>query len=354
MSNKDILKIDGSFGEGGGSILRICAGYSVLFNQPINLYNIRANRSTPGLRLQHLLGLQALADLTNGELSECEVGTEDITFIPGTDPLKEEVSVKIGTAASVGLLLQPLQIACLGFSEPKIVEIHLNGGGTIGKWAPGLNYLDNVTYELFRKAGFRIELEINKYGFYPKGGARTICRIYPPRGGLKPLSLTRLGDISSIEGKIACTNNLSHAHVSERIKGSAEAKIETELGIKTEFNYEYVNSLSTGVGVSLWAKSATGAVISSGTVIGEKGTPSEKVGRMAANNIIKYIKNDIPIDNYLSDQLIPLLAYIEKPSTIKVSEVTSHTRTNLELINRFISREYKIEEHNNYAIIHFE
>lgn len=353
MSNKEILEIDGSFGEGGGSILRICAGYSVLFNQPIHMYNIRANRSTPGLRLQHLLGLQALADLTNGKLSECEVGTEEITFIPGTDTPKKRVDVKIGTAASVGLLLQPLQIACLGFNEPEMVEIHLDGGGTIGKWAPGLNYLNNVTYELFRKAGFRIELDINKYGFYPKGGALTTYRMYPPKQ-LEPLNLTELGKISHIEGKIACTQNLSHAHVSERIKGSAEAKIEKTLNIPADIKYEYVNSLSTGVGVSIWAKSDTGAVISSGTVIGEKGTPSEKVGRMAAENIIKYIQNEIPVGNYLSDQLIPLLGYIKSPSTLKVSEVTSHSRTNLELISRFIPREYNIDEYKNYAIIRFE
>jgi RNA 3'-phosphate cyclase len=354
MNTKKIMKIDGSFGEGGGSILRICAGYSVLFNQPIKLYNIRANRSTPGLRLQHLLGLKTLAELTNGDLSECEVGTQEITFIPGTESLQDKIEVKIGTAASVGLLLQPIQIACLGFNEPDIVEINLKGGGTIGKWAPGLNYLDNVTYGFFRKAGFRVEIKIKKYGFYPKGGALTTCRLYPAKDHLKPLELTELGDISQIEGKIACTKSLSHAQVSERIKTSAEKAINEKLGIQTNINYEYVDSLSTGVGLSLWAESNTGAIISSGTVIGEKGTPSEEVGRNAAEKIIHYIKNDIPVDNYLSDQLIPLLGYIDQPSILKVSEITSHTKTNLELISRFTPRQYKIDTHKDFSIIHFE
>jgi len=354
MNNKNIMKIDGSFGEGGGSILRVCAGYSVLFNQPINLYNIRANRSTPGLRLQHLLGLQTLAKLTGGKLSECEVGTKEITFIPGNISLKETSEVKIGTAASVGLLLQPLQIACLGFKKPEMVEINLKGGGTIGKWAPGLNYLDNVTYGIFRKAGFQIELNIKKYGFYPKGGALTTCRLHPAKDHLKPLNLTELGNISQIEGKIACTKSLSNARVSERIKSSAEKTIRDELDIITNINYEYVDSLSTGVGVSLWAESNMGAIISSGTVIGEKGTPSEEVGKTAAEKILRYIKNDIPVDNYLSDQLIPLFGYINQPSALKVSEVTSHTKTNLELITRFTPRQYKIETHKDFAIIRFE
>ncbi len=354
MTNGELLEIDGSFGEGGGAILRLSAGYSVLFNQPIRVYNIRANRSTPGLRLQHLLGLETLARLTNGTLSKCEVGTQEISFIPSTNRLRKYIDVDIRTAASVGLLLQPLQIACLGSSGLETVEITLKGGGTIGKWAPGLNYLDNVTYEIFKQADFRIDLAIDKYGFYPKGGAFTRCKIYPPKKGLKPLDLTKLGNISLIEGKIVCTKNLANAHVCERIKKSAERKIQQELAISSNIAYEYVDSPSTGVGLSLWAQSDTGQIISSGTVIGEKGTPSERVGRLAAERIIRYIQQEIPVDRYLSDQIIPLLGYIEAPSAIKVLEVTSHARTNLELISRFKDREYAIKDHKNFSIIQFK
>ena len=52
----------------------------------------------------------------------------------------------------------------------------------------------------------------------------------------------------------------------------------------------------------------------------------------------------MPVDNYLSDQLIPLMAYIKGPSQIKVLQITSHTKTNLELIKMFTKREYKIKE----------
>ena len=63
MTKGNILEIDGSFGEGGGAILRIAAGFSYLFNQPIQIKNIRANRPKPGLRMQHLMGLKALTEL---------------------------------------------------------------------------------------------------------------------------------------------------------------------------------------------------------------------------------------------------------------------------------------------------
>ncbi|MCK4780316.1 MAG: RNA 3'-phosphate cyclase, partial [Candidatus Lokiarchaeota archaeon] len=115
MNDSELLIIDGSFGEGGGSILRLGAGLSILLKRPIRIKNIRANRPKSGLRLQHLKGLEALANLTNSSLSECQVGTKEITLYP-KQTLQSKIEVKIGTAGNIGLLLQPIQIACLGFN----------------------------------------------------------------------------------------------------------------------------------------------------------------------------------------------------------------------------------------------
>nr|MBD3197659.1 RNA 3'-phosphate cyclase [Candidatus Lokiarchaeota archaeon]MBD3202053.1 RNA 3'-phosphate cyclase [Candidatus Lokiarchaeota archaeon] len=352
MSKKNsYLEIDGSMGEGGGSILRLAAGYSILFNLPIKIFNIRANRSKPGLRLQHLLGLRTLAKLTNSELSKCEIGTEIISFKPNIRNLKKNISINIQTAASIGLLLQPVQIACLRYKNPSEISIQLSGGGTIGKWAPGLPYLNHVTYEIFKQYGYRIDFKIMKYGFYPKGGALTEFKIILPKKAIESVQITELGDINLIEGKITCSKTLSNARVAERIKSSAEKLILRETKCNTNVSINYVKSLSTGVGLSLWAKSDTGAIISSGTIIGEKGVSSEKVGRKAANEILEYIKHKIPVDNYLSDQLLPMMGYSKSPSQIKVLKVTSHAKTNLDLIKLFTQRDFRIESKQQYSII---
>jgi len=46
--------IDGSQGEGGGQVLRISSALSAILGLPIKINNIRAGRSKPGLRPQHL------------------------------------------------------------------------------------------------------------------------------------------------------------------------------------------------------------------------------------------------------------------------------------------------------------
>ncbi len=353
MKTTKFLEIDGSLGEGGGAILRIGTGFSILFNHPIRIKNIRANRPKPGLRLQHLMGLKTLSELTNSILSDCDVGTKEITLIP-KQALKKYVEVNIGTAGSIGLLLQPIQIACLGFNQPEKIEIIVNGGGTFGKWAPSLNYLKDVTYKIFRNYGFKMEIDIQKHGFYPKGGAHVKCILYPPKNKLKPIFLTELGNLDLIQGEIISTTQLKKKDVGERIRKSAQQQLKKHLRMNIKIDYKYINSMSPGVGLSLRACSDTGAIISSGTILGERNITSEELGKLAANELIKYIKNDIPVDNYLSDQLIPLMGFVNKPSRIKVLELTSHAKTNLELIKLFLNRNYRITKENKHFIIEFQ
>jgi len=356
LSDKNYLVIDGSLGEGGGAILRLSAAYSFLFKKPITIKNIRANRPNPGLRLQHLLGLKTLANLTNSKLSDCNVGTEEITFIPNIkNEIMSNISLNINTAASIGLLLQPIQIACLGFKKPEKIEIKIRGGGTFGKWAPGLNYLKAVTYKIFEASGLKFKVDILKHGFYPKGGAQVNCYIYPSPKTLNPINLTELGNVERIHGDIIITNQLkrNRDNIGIRIRKAIQQRLKRELNVETDIKFKWVDSISPGVGVTLWAQSDTGAIISTGTILGDKKTSSEKLGNATAQKIISSIQNEIPVDNYLSDQLIPLMAYIEEKSCIKVSEITNHTRTNLELTKRFTKKDYKIVKSNNFYKIHF-
>ncbi|NVM17915.1 MAG: RNA 3'-phosphate cyclase [Candidatus Lokiarchaeota archaeon] len=357
MNGDNLLEIDGSFGEGGGAILRLSAAYSVLFKRPIRIRSIRANRPKPGLRLQHLLGLKTLSEVSKSALNPCGVGSEEIFLTPNsTNDVKSTIHLNISTAASIGLLLQPIQIASLGFKKPVKIEIFIKGGGTFGKWAPSINYLQEVTYNLFERSGLKIDIDILKHGFYPKGGAQLKCVIHPSKENIKPINLTELGNVDLIQGDIIITNHLrrNRDNIGSRIRKSIQQQLRRNLKCETDIKYSWVDSISPGVGVSLWAQSDTGAIISTGTFLGEKKLSSEKLGYIVAQEMLNYLQNEIPVDKYLSDQLIPLMGYVKKPSSIKVFEITSHTRTNLELIKLFTNREYKTEKHKNYHLINFQ
>ena len=77
-----LLEIDGSFGEGGGQILRTSLALSLLTGRPFRLYNIRAGRSKPGLQPQHLTSVQAAATIGQAKLRGASRGSSSSTSLP--------------------------------------------------------------------------------------------------------------------------------------------------------------------------------------------------------------------------------------------------------------------------------
>ena len=61
-----MICIDGSYGEGGGRILRMSLTLSAILRQSIQMDRIRAGCKKPGLMPQHLTGVQAIARICGG------------------------------------------------------------------------------------------------------------------------------------------------------------------------------------------------------------------------------------------------------------------------------------------------
>ena len=112
--NGEIIKIDGSFGEGGGQILRTALSLSAITKKPFEIYNIRANRKVPGLSYQHLQAVNSTAQICNAEVAGNQLRSTDLKFFPG-ETQAGTYHFNIGTAGSVSLVLQtifyPLSLA---------------------------------------------------------------------------------------------------------------------------------------------------------------------------------------------------------------------------------------------------
>src|SRR6476660_2187127 len=79
----DLVQLDGSFGEGGGQILRSSLALSLLTGRPFRLRNIRANRSRPGLQPQHLMSVMAAAEIGCATVKGAKLGSSTLDFEPG-------------------------------------------------------------------------------------------------------------------------------------------------------------------------------------------------------------------------------------------------------------------------------
>jgi RNA 3'-terminal phosphate cyclase (ATP) len=356
MTNEDVtpfIILDGSHGEGGGSILRVGAGLACLKNRPLKVINIRKNRKNPGLRPQHLIGIQALKILTNGTLSDVHVGTLELDLHPGSD-WKTALDLTIPTAGNVGLLMQTLHNA-LYHAPIEKCSIQIHGGGTYGMAAPGTSYLQNVTYPIFNRLGYSVDLNVIRHGFYPKGGAEAVATIVPNPVGYCGLILEERGDLESIGGYIVAEQTLQQARVGERIKESLITSTSNSLsrGVALDIRVEYPSAPSAGVGVDVWCKFSSGAILGTGTVLGERGVPSETIGKRAARKLEQLLESDATMDEYASDQLVPLLCLAEGASKFKLDTISSHLQTNLNIIQYFFPREYRITQSGNGFIFEY-
>lgn len=345
------IRIDGS--TGGGSILRISMAFSILFQVPIEIINIRAKRSQPGLKQQHLQGVVALTKICNGKIKGAKIGSKRIEFYPG-DEIKKEVSIKIPTAGSVGLVLYPIILASKRFGE---IKIEINGGATFGKWAPPITFLQNITFPMLKKIGINVEMNIKRHGFYPKGGASVDA--FVKAKDIKQLYLEEFGDVIKIKGISISSKDLKERRVAERqIEGflkrfSEEVEeIENEKSedenlknekikkikeIKPEISLEYVDSFSSGSCITAWIE--TNNTIIGSDALGEFGVKAEDVGRNACKEIMEDIKSFVTADKHLADQIIPFL-FLSKGSLI-VREITEHIENSI-LISQIFTKKKAI------------
>ncbi|MDE1868321.1 MAG: RNA 3'-terminal phosphate cyclase, partial [Thaumarchaeota archaeon] len=169
------IKIDGSFGEGGGQIIRSAVTLSAITGRPVEIENIRSNRKIPGLRPQHMLGVKILSKICQAKVDGLHVGSTSLKFYPsqGVDmQLREDV----GTAGSIPLILQVLIPAASLLK--KRLEIAITGGTDV-PWSPTADYTKFVLGEAFSRIGIDFSLDIKKRGYYPKGGGLIETKILP-------------------------------------------------------------------------------------------------------------------------------------------------------------------------------
>src|SRR5438477_11165741 len=102
-----MLAIDGSFGEGGGQILRTALGLSLVTGQEFRIEKIRANRKKPGLQPQHLAAVRAAAMVGQAEVEGAEINSQNLIFRPRSLAPGNH-SFAVGTAGSATLVLQTI------------------------------------------------------------------------------------------------------------------------------------------------------------------------------------------------------------------------------------------------------
>ncbi|MFQ6051717.1 MAG: RNA 3'-terminal phosphate cyclase [Candidatus Hydrothermarchaeota archaeon] len=330
-----MIEIDGSFGEGGGQILRTSLALGAVTKKPFKIYNIRSKRPNPGLAAQHLHAIKSVASICDAKVTGLKIGSQEITFEPGKIKGGDMV-IDVGTAGSVTLILQAL-LPVLSFAEEES-SIKLIGGTDV-QWSPPIDYFKNVTLSALSLMGIRCKVELVRRGHYPKGGGIVNAYI-EPCSGLKKIEA--LGnEFNKIKGISYCTK--LPRHVSDRQANSAE-KFLRDHGISCEIEREFSSSrdpgVSPGSGIVLWVDSKK--VFLGASCLGKKGVPAEKIGIEASKKIFDMVKSNPGTDPHLADQIIPYMALAEGRSKISTSMFSKHALTNIYITEKFLNCKFEV------------
>ena len=336
-----MLEIDGSYGEGGGQILRNSIALSTLTKKPVKITNIRANRPNPGIKPQHYISIKSIQELCDAKTKGLEIGSPALFFSPG-DFKGGKYEFNIGTAGSITLVFQACILASLKSKEP--VTIRLNGGTDV-KWSPSWDYFTKVFLPILKKMGASIETKLINRGYYPKGGGEAEITINPCKK-IRPLKLDRYQEFSDVKGVINIAGLPDH--ISTRIKHSA-IKLLLKENFMSDIEIERFSSISQGTGITLWIESQD--TIIGTTVLGERGISSEEVGKTAVVNLLSEIQSQSTLDVYAFDQLLPYMAFAEGTSSCFVKELSNHANTNIWLLQQFLDVDFEAKnKEDNFKI----
>ena len=331
------LQIDGNYGEGGGQILRTTLSLSCILRKPVEIVNIRKGRRIPGLQPQHLTSVSACKKISSAEVEGDELQSVSLKFSPqetkGGD-FSFDVAEKKRSAGSTSLILQTLFLPLSHCRESSKISVL---GGTHVPWSPPFNYLKEVFAPMVKKTGCEIELEIKKWGWYPKGGGEVTCTIQPT-AKFSPLDLTERGELVSLSG-VSAVSNLPDS-IAERQRSQA-IKILKGKGFSPEI--KLLQGPSIGQGTFFFLKAEFENSVAGFGALGERGKRAEKVAEEACDEFLHFMQSKAAVDPHLADQLIPYLALADGKSTFTVSKITKHLLTNLWVVRQFLQTKISVE-----------
>ncbi len=326
--SEDFLELDGSHGEGGGQILRSALSLSLRTGQPFRLVKVRENRDKPGLRPQHLVAVNAAAQLGAAEVSGAQVGSRELSFRPqlyGDRLPGGDYRFDIGTAGSAPLVLQTLLPALLHASGPATVTIR---GGTYNPKAPPFDFIDRVFAPLLLRLGASVQVRMDRPGFYPAGGGQLFAAITP---------CPQLGRLMLLERGALVTRQATAvtARLPEHVAARELAAVRELLGFAPDCLHTRVLARSASPGNALLIELSSEHVTELFSCVGERGVPAEEVARRAASEARQYLQAGVPVGEHLADQLLLPLA-LGQGGVYRTVEPSLHTRTQAELIRRFL------------------
>ncbi|KAK5946446.1 hypothetical protein PMZ80_000589 [Knufia obscura] len=407
MPNIKPVDLDGSTLEGGGQLVRVALSLSAITDIPVHIYNIRANRAPQGrskpsgkarahggrshdsnrgssgkvedgLKESHLAALIYLAKQCNAHVEGAELGSREVTFIPGfaaprnkeSKAAKEDAvadfetnTIELRNPGSVWLILQAILPYFIfgklehptGMQQPRpasttgpnngnevasgtdAIELTLKGGTNVSKSMSG-EYVKHVLLPTLHHIGLpAIECVVKERGW--AGNASRIgevcvkiSRSVGANFQLPPFDIKDRGDIQKVTVHIVAGDEDSRTKLGQGMKQAIAEHFGAELTV------EVLEVEDSGdprrLYVLVVARTKNGwrlgrDFLGSGR-IPKNAAEREKSIEQACQSVVRELKSEVKkggcVDEFLQDQLIVFQALASGVSTVDGGQLDEKRR----------------------------
>ena len=320
-----MLTIDGSMGEGGGQVLRSSLALSLLSGAPFRIDGIRAGRARPGLMRQHLVAVNAAAQVGDASVQGAEIGSTQLEFRP--QAIKAgDYTFAIGSAGSTTLVFQTvLWPLLLGATSPSTLSFE---GGTHNPMAPPYEFIASTFLPLLARMGGQVDAKLTRHGFYPAGGGRWSTTIQPAKR-LGRLEILERGELKNLSARALLA--ALPASVAQRELDTLAATLGWD---RAACRPQRVND-SRGPGNALLAFIESEHITEVVSGFGERGVSSERVAAGVASEVQRYLSANVPVGEHLADQLLLPMA-LGAGGVFRTLSPSPHCLTQLSLLKLFL------------------
>jgi RNA 3'-terminal phosphate cyclase (ATP) len=176
--------------------------------------------------------------------------------------------------------------------------------------------------------GPRVDVSLERHGFYPAGGGRWFATITPAQT-LTPITLDTRGQTVRREARAICAGLPGEIGVREL------QRVHKRLNWSGDDLRMRQPPADQGPGnailLMLFSEHATEVVCG----FGQRGVTAETVADGAIDQMRDYLRADVPVGEHLADQLLLPFALAGGGSFVTRS-LSPHARTNMDIIQRFL------------------
>jgi len=349
----ETIYINGSTGEGGGQILRTSLSLSCITGKSLHIENIRAARRNPGLARQHLVCVEAACGICDAKCYGATLASKVLDFQPGR-MRGGDFFFDIGSAGSASLVIQTILPALFLAGQPCTVTVT---GGTYNPMAPPFDFFSETFLPAIAAAGFRADCRLIRPGFFPAGGGKIAINIQPwEKNENRKIDFCGPAEQAKIYARIYT------AKLPDRV-AQRQKKLLSESGLDLQ-DIEHVEVTdSAGAGNCVMIRfcprrfasqnrSSGGSRTTVFTAFGMKGKPSEQVVGEVVAQAKDFFASGAAIDHFLADQILIYMA-LAKGGCYTTNELSTHLRTNMEIIQKFLPVSFNVEQQGQIYKISF-